>query len=141
MTKTLRRPFLEHCDNPRDVRNALRLVGYFLGWAVVYTGASQLIKRELVPAGPISWFLAVLATLAGVVVIIAYARFLRQADELQRTIQLQALAIAFGGTFFGIAAYEVFERIGAPRLDIGDVSLAMAFLYTITVLANTWRYR
>lgn len=125
----------------RDLRNSLRILAALLAWAVCFVGGSQLIKRGLLPAGVVSWAVAALATVAGIVVLVAYARYLREADELHRMIQLQALALGFGGTFVAIAGYRVFERAGAPAIDVADYTLVMVILYSIGLVVGWWRYR
>ncbi len=70
-----------------------------------------------------------------------YGRFLRQTDELARLIQLEALALGFGGTFFALCAYSVFQRLGAPLLDLKDVPTVMVVFYFLGVGLGWWRYR
>jgi hypothetical protein len=95
----------------------------------------------VLPVGPVSWLLAALPSVAGFFVLIAYGRFLREADELQRIIQLQALALGFGGTFFALAGYRVFERLGAPAGGFDEITLVMALFYSIAIFLGWWRYR
>ena len=143
MNETTQEPFWRRCGDttPLDRRNLLRVLLALGVWAVCFVGASQLIKRDLLPDGPIAWAVAALTPIASVFVLLAYARFLRQADELQRIIQLQALALGFGGTFFAVAAYSLFERLGAPVADLGDSGLVLAIFYSIGSIGGVWRYR
>ncbi len=133
----------ERCGDttPRDRRNQLRLLWAVGAWALSFSGVSQMIKRDLLPAGPVPWMLAVVPCILGVVVLIAYVRFLREADELQRIIQLQALAFGFGGTYFALTGYRVFERLGAPVAGLNDATLLMLVFYSIAVFAGWKRYR
>lgn len=134
---------LQRCADPGGVdwRSVRRLMGFYLFWAVCFVGASQVIKRALVESPPLLWAIAALPSIAGALVVLAYVRFLRDADELQRVIHLGALAVGFGVTFFAVAAYRVFVRIGAPALDFGDVTMIMAVTYTVALFAGIWRYR
>lgn len=126
---------------PRDWRNARRLLWLLAVWAVSFVGGAQVISRELVPPGPVSWVVAALPAVLTVFVLIAYGRFLRETDELQRLIQLRSLALGFGGVWFVSTGYMLFERLGAPSLDRGDALLVMVVLYTIGVVVGQWRYR
>ncbi|MCZ6726579.1 MAG: hypothetical protein O7A98_04405, partial [Acidobacteria bacterium] len=126
---------------PRDRRNQSRMMWVLFAWAVCFAGVSQLIKRDLLSAGPLLWLLAALPSVAGVFALIAYGRFLREADELQRIIQLRALALGFGGTLFALAGYRVFERLGAPAAELTDVMLVMMLLYSVASLLGWRRYR
>ncbi len=143
MGEIKKEPLWARCGDttPRDRRNLRTMLLTTAAWAVCYTGVSQLIKRELLPAGPIPWILAVLPIIAGFFVLITFARYLREADELQRIIQLRALAVGFGGTFFAVAAYRVFERLGAPAAGLDDVTLVMAGFYSIAVVLGSRLYR
>jgi hypothetical protein len=104
-------------------------------------GGSYLLDRDILPAGALPWVVAALPCLAAVLVLIAYARFLAEADELQRLIQLQALALGFGGTLFVAAGWKLFARAGAPPADLGDLVMAMALFYSLGSLLGWRRYR
>lgn len=138
-----RESFWTRCvgQTPRDQRNMKRLLGIYLTWTVLFTGATQLIKRDLLPAGPIPWVVAALPSVVGIFVVVAYARFLREADELQRLIHLNALAFGFGGGWIAVSGYRVLERAGAPTADIADATIALAIFYSIGIIRGTWRYR
>lgn len=143
MNETNQESLWERCGDttPHDRRNQLRLLWAVGAWAVSFAGVSQLIKRDLLPGGPFPWLLAVLPWVLGVVVLIAYGRYLREADELQRMIQLQALAFGFGGTYFALTGYRVFERLGAPAAGLNDATLLMVVLYAIAIFVGWRRYR
>jgi hypothetical protein len=126
---------------PTDWRNLRLFLGALLIWAICFAGVSQLIKREVIAPGPLAWGLATLPLWAGILVMFAYGRFLSQADELQRLIHYRSLAFGFGCTFFALAGYRVFERLGAPPLELANVTLLMSVLYTVSLLAGMWRYR
>jgi len=125
----------------RDRRNLRRFFWVYAAWAVFFVGGNQLIKRDLLPAGPLPWVVAVLPPVVAIFALLAYGRFLRQADELQRAIHLEALAIGFGGGFFGVCTYRLFERLGAPSADIADATLFLAIFYAFGIVRATWRYR
>ena len=61
----------------RPWRNLRRVLGTLAVWAVFFTGGSRLIKRDLLPAGPILWVVAALPTVVGVFVLVAFGRYLR----------------------------------------------------------------
>ncbi len=140
---TRKTPLWERCGDttPRDWLNSKRMLWSLLAWAVSFAGLSQLIKRDLLPAGPIPWLLTAVPVIAGVLVILAYGRYLSEADELQRTIHLQALALGFGGAFFAASGYELLERLGAPKLDFSDLTLVMVFFYGLGFFLGRRRYR
>ena len=79
--------------------------------------------------------------LAAVFLVLIYSRFLREADEFQRTVQLQALALGFGGGFFTICGYSLFERAGAPAVSGPDLAVAMPLFYVLGIFLGWRRYR
>lgn len=125
----------------RDRRNLTRMMWIYAAWALAFAGGSQLIKRDLLPAGPLPWIVAALPTALGVFAVLAYGRFLREADELQRAIHLEALALGFAGTWIGVCGYRMFERLGAPAADIADAALFLAVFYALGMVRGAWRYR
>lgn len=124
----------------RDRRNLARLMWLLAAWAVVFVGGSMLLRRDIVPAGPLSWGLAAVTLGLALSAVLAYGRFLRDADGLQRRIHLEALALGFGGGWIAVAGYRLFELLGAPPADRGTVILVMAVLYAVGLARGRWRY-
>ena len=66
----------------------------------------------------------------------------RRLDELQRRIQLEALAIAFPAAMMLGMAVEYAQKAGCARgLGVGDVWPAMFLLYVPALALAHWRYR
>lgn len=125
----------------RGWRRDVRLAGASLVWAVCFVGARSLIRHGLLPGGAVPWLVAALPTVAGVVLVAAYTRYLREIDELQRAIQLRAMALGFGGGFLGICSYVTFQPLGGPQVDPVDLLVIMPVVYAIGVVVETGRYR
>lgn len=68
-------------------------------------------------------------------------RSIRQLDELQRRLQLEALALAFAGTALITFGYGFLEDAGLPRLSMFAVWPLMGVLWLIGGLAGRMRYR
>ena len=111
---------------PKSRRSERQIPAMALVWAVSLVGSTFLLTIERL-SGPIAWLVAALPSIAAVFVLVAFLRFLQAADEVQRTIQLQALALACGGGFFLITGYRQFEKLGAPATD--DLLAVFPFLY------------
>jgi hypothetical protein len=86
--------------------------------------AGTFVTKRLGPSA-VGWALAVTTPIAGCIVMGAYIRFLRHADELLRKIHLESLALGFGGGLLFIFSYRLFERLGAPQIDTNDAALVM----------------
>jgi len=143
MDEITKQPFSVGCDNatPRDRRNLTNLLWASVGWAVCLVSASFAIRRELLPEGPMAWLAAALPTVIGVFVVVLYGRYLREADELQRIIQLKALALGFGATWVAISGYPLFERLGAPPVDTGTYVVVMVVFHAIGNLHGWSQHR
>ncbi len=125
----------------RDRRNQLRLVGWIFAWAAAWVLASAGIGRGWVPGGAPAITVTLLHVLLGGAMMLAFRRFLREADELQRRIQLEALALGFGAAVVGAAAYRLLERAGATDVsDVSDVIMILAVGYSVGVIAGQRRY-
>jgi drug/metabolite transporter (DMT)-like permease len=131
------------CDGetPQDRRGRSRFAGTSLIWAVCLVGASFLLKKELVPTGAASWILATVPTLAAILLLFNFRNFLQTTDEFQRRIQLEALALGFGGSFFVFTGYQIFQLAGAPVADLANIVVVMPLLYIVGILLGRRRYR
>jgi hypothetical protein len=67
-------------------------------------------------------------------------RQLRRLDELQRRIQLDALALAFMVTALVTLSYGFLENVGIPALNMVWVWPLMASVWIIGLLIGRWRY-
>ena len=73
--------------------------------------------------------------------IMAFVRHLRAMDELQRRIQLEALAIGFGGTAVLTFGYGFLQGVGFPLLNWTFVFPLMIGLWGIGVAIARRRYQ
>ena len=130
------------CDTTqRDMRNQLRFLVACLAWAILFAGATFVMRRELVGTGPLAWVVATLPTLGAIAVALTYAHFLRYADELQRQIQLKALALGFGAAWVAICGYPLFEPLGAPAAEADDYFLVMVAAFALGSILGWRKYR
>lgn len=124
----------------RDRKNQLQFLVWCFAWMAAVIAASILLRDHMVPAGGASLFVASAPTALGVAAIWTYKRFLSEADELLRKIQLEALALGFAGGMVGALGYRLLERAGAPPADIGDVVVPMAVFYIVGIWLSKRRY-
>lgn len=68
-------------------------------------------------------------------------RYLRNIDELQRQIQLEALGFAFGGTAILTFAYGFLQGVGFPQASWFWIWPIMAVLWGLGTALATRRYR
>ncbi len=96
------------------------------------------------------WFTSVWMSILAIVVnavvglglIVTFVRYLRELDELQRKIQLDSLALAFGVGLVGSVSYSLLET--AKLLtdpEISDIILLTIFTYVAGVIVGQVRFR
>ena len=71
----------------------------------------------------------------------AFLAMIREADELERRINYQALAFAFVVTFAASLAYALLEDLGLPRVSSFWWWLVLAISWGIGLTINSRKYR
>jgi drug/metabolite transporter (DMT)-like permease len=126
---------------PRDQRNQQWVLVWLFVWSVSWVAASIAIKSGWVTASPLAVTVAVAPTLLGLAMILAFGKFVREADELQLKIHLEALALGFGVGLVGSVAYRLLERAGTVvDADSADIAALMMVAYAVGVLLGRKRY-
>jgi hypothetical protein len=131
---------MEHaCFVTRRPVRWLYLTGCFTLVAVI--GVSWALEHaSLEPPARLALALVPVALWAGAIALFVLA--LRSLDELQRRIQLEALAIAFPSAMLLGMLVEYLQKAGFARdLAVGDVWPVMFLLYVPALLFAHWRYR
>ena len=126
---------------PRDRRNLRYYILSCVAWAACLVAVSRILRLELIPSGTMAWLVATLPAIASLLVVAYFVRYLRGTDELQRAIQLNALAISFGASVFSMIAYDVLELAGAPTIEANTWAALGLLLYSSAVAIGNWRYR
>ena len=125
----------------QDKKNQYRFVLFTLLWAVVFTGANYILKQDYEFSAPVAFGIAVVPTIAGIYALLAYMKFLREADEMIRKMQFEGLAFGFGiGVIFTLS-YQVFERAGAPHLELDDAAFVLMMGWVAGQLLAFRRYQ
>lgn len=124
----------------RDARNERRFNAWTFSSGLAYIGATAAWRwRSSVP-GALAWLLTSAALLLAIQAIRSYLVFLREADELLRRIQTEALALGFGaGAVFSLF-YPLLESLGAPRLDPLATTVVMMLSWSAGSWLGTRRY-
>lgn len=86
-------------------------------------------------------FIALLPMLPGAAICWSVIRQVRRADEMQRMLQFEALAIAFAATALSTFNYGFLESVGFPKLSMFAVWPLMAGFWIVGSVIAQWRYR
>lgn len=136
---------LPECDPSPSREERIRRTRRFLTLAVVTAVvivAAAWAGKPLPLRSPGRIALALLQGAATTVLIVATARPMRHYDELQRRIQLEALALAFAGTAILATAYGFLVNAGLPDIDWGAwIWPGMVSLWAVSLIIANRRYR
>ena len=113
------------CGTAVDRENNRRFTYWCVAWAFAIIAATWIVETmEALPA-PVAWAVALSPNVFAFFALLAYLRFLRMTDELQRRIQLEGLAIGFGVGWIFAIGYLVLQSAGAPELQATTMILVM----------------
>lgn len=126
--------------SPNDVRNMRRVGGWSLVWATSFVLATFAFTRDVAPFSAAAWLLVAVPTLAAAQTFRVYHRFLREADELQRAIHFEALALGFGAGVLFMMSARLLSRAGLPELDVNDGVVVMTIAYAIGIWRASRRF-
>jgi hypothetical protein len=91
--------------------------------------------------GPFAWLLAVIPIVLGIPLVNALLRFLREADEFMRKVQLEGIAMGFGAGSVFCMGYYLLEQLGAPELPMVFALLPMTSGWAVGSFLVASRYR
>lgn len=132
------------CTNQpaRDIKNANTLNLWALAWAANLAIITFISGYEWYSA-PLPITLAfVLSVGIGLGMILAYKRYLKVLDEMERKIQLDALALSVGVTLVVFGGYSILDKAGvAPELEAPHLIVLIALTYVVGIIAGRIRYR
>ena len=132
------------CNNlpQRDVKNANALNIWALVWAANLAILTTLPKFEWY-SGP--WLITlafVLGAGSGIGMLLAFKRFLKELDEMERKIQFDALALSVGVTVVVFGGYSILEKAGVvPDLQASHLIVLLALAYIVGIFSGRARYR
>jgi hypothetical protein len=109
----------------------LFLATFLITYSLLEGDTSESFRRIL-PLAPI---------VPGMLMLLALGRALSNLDELQRRIQIEAIAIGFGITAFFALTVGLFGLSGTPQPNWMMVPAVMVFSWLLGKLWTRWKYR
>lgn len=124
-----------------DQRNIGAIWVWSLLWAAAFTAV--MVALQYVPAisGALAWLLAMVPILLGIQTIRVHLRFLREADEFTRKIQLEGIAIGFGAGAIFCISYPLLQQVGAPELAPAFAIVPLTLGWAVGSFVVAARYR
>jgi hypothetical protein len=126
----------------RDIKNANQIMLWAFAWAATLVIISICSKYAWFSSALPITIAFVLHTGIGIGMILAYKRFLRELDEMERKIQLDALALSAGATVVAFSSYSILEKAGIlPDLNPAYLIAFLALTYSAGLIIGRIRYR
>ena len=115
-----------------------------LGSAIAVYAVLLVLSITLIQYHPQAWWrfpVALAPMVPAAFILVAFLRFFRRMDELQRRVHLEAFAFAFGASALLTFGYGFLENVGFPHLAWFWVWPVMAAMWILGSLIATRRYR
>ena len=126
----------------RSIRDNLVLVAWLFAWMAALTVADKSALYDWWSAEWLTFLAIAIHVLIGIGMIFRFMAMLRNMDDLQRRIQLEALSMALGISLVGCAAYSLLVTWGyIVDEEVSDIFILMCVSYSVSVLLGVWRYR
>ncbi len=127
---------------PDSIKTTARLIIWTIAWSV--TLAVARFGPELWwDSSAASWIAVAVNLLVGIGWIVAWTRFLRGLDDLQRKIMLDALAVTLGVGWIGGFAYVVADGAGLVAADVALAAFPalLGVVFMLAFIVGKIRYR
>lgn len=139
MSKTL---FSRGSYDARAARDSLRLVALVFIWMASLTVSDKAALYDWWSSEWLTVASIVVHVLLGGVLIVAFMRMLGRMDDLQRKIQFDALALGFGISLVGCAAYTLLVTWGYVQdEEASDIFVLMCVSYSAGAIFGVLKYR
>jgi hypothetical protein len=126
----------------RSIRDNLKLVVWIFVWMATLTVSDKAALHAWWDKEWITVLSIIVNAGFGLWVIHNYRHLLRGMDDLQRKIQLEALAIALGISLVGACSYMLLVTWGyITDEEVSDIFMLMCVSYAGASLYGVWKYR
>lgn len=126
----------------RDLKNANRVNFLALLWALTLMISTYLAQADMLDSAPTLIIAFVIHTVIGIAMLLSYKHFLTQLDELERKVQLDALALAVGIAIISFSSYSILAKAGTlPPLNSAYLIALIALTYMVGIIKGRLAYR
>ena len=126
----------------RSKKNHALIMLWIFVWMATFVAADKAEAYEWYTAGSLSLLAIAINAVIGLTVIVTYMRFLKELDEMQQKIQLNALALAMGIGLVGSVSYSL--MVSAGIVAAPDIAVVIALLgggYSAGLVIGRARYQ
>ncbi len=130
-------PRIHLMEYPPEVVTRLVVSGVI--FLFVFMAAIYLLENETMPT--FRMVVAIAPAIPGFIFFLFMADAISRLDELQRRIQIEAIAIGFGISLLVTMVYGLLGLAGLPQASWLYVAVVMVFSWLIGKLWIRWKYR
>jgi uncharacterized membrane protein len=124
-----------------DRKNQRNIVVWSLAWIAPFLAVNLAVKNDWIGSDPLALAATIAVTGLGVGALLAYRRFLSDADELMRKIQLDALALTVGVGVVSGFSYTLLETAGlVAEAEVMTLIMIMMVTYTGGIVVGMRRF-
>jgi hypothetical protein len=126
----------------RSKKNHALIMVWIFVWMATFVAADKAEVYEWYTAGSLPLIAIAINAAIGLTVIVTYMRFLKELDEMQQKIQLNALALAMGIGLVGSVSYSLLVSAGIVAVpDIAVVIVLLGGGYSAGLVIGRARYQ
>lgn len=125
----------------QDQKNQRHIILWSLAWILSFLGVNLAIENGWIRSDALALVATIGVTVLGLGVLLAYRRFLSNADELMRKIQLDALALTVGIGVVSGFSYTLLESAGiVAEAEAMTLVMVMVVTYITGVVVGQRRF-
>lgn len=131
------------CTNlpKRDIKNANRVNFLALLWALSLALITFAFKKNLIESNLLIGLTFLLHTAIGIFMVLSFKHMLKELDEMEKKIQLDALALSVGTTIICFSSYSLLAKANIlPPLNSAYLIMLMALTYVAGIMIGRVRY-
>jgi len=125
----------------KDRRNQRQIVLWSQAWIGPFLFVDLAVTHGWIESDTFAIVATLAVTVLGIGLLLAFRRFLKDADELRRKIELDALAMTVGVGIVAGFSYSLLESAGLiDKAELMNLVVVMAATYVITVIVGLRRF-
>jgi len=126
----------------RDLKNAHRVNLFALLWALTLMISAYLGETGVLDNPALLVIAFAVHSMIGIAMLFTYKSFLTQLDEMERKVQLDALALAVGVAIISFSSYSILANTGTvPPLKSAYLIALIALTYMVGIIKGRLAYR
>ncbi|SFD49316.1 hypothetical protein [Pseudoalteromonas denitrificans] len=126
----------------KDAKNATKILFWIIAFAITMVLPNVAIKLNWFDSNLLIMMSVIFHGITGIGVVLAYKRFLKELDELERKIQFDALVVALGTALVSTSVYAILKTTGlVGSVNLSIIIMLISVTYAVSLIIGRVRYR